>query len=176
MKTSKRSGSICPLSLNFPMISSASDRVFPCLYGRSLPLALRKYRQCPCSGPAPTSRRASAPADNLSVHPFVVAARIFRHILEVLRPGQCFEHLDRQVDVMIDDLTFCGGQRSGSNGQIFDFVALRKSISLPFGRYIQRYFEEICLGRAVHPWDSWPRCRRCKAAGMSRSSSISRIC
>ncbi len=61
-----------------------------------------------------------------AVHALVMSARIFRYIFKMFRPGQRFEHLDRDLDMMIDDLTLSGGQRAGTYCQVLDLVAAQK--------------------------------------------------
>ena len=61
-----------------------------------------------------------------AVHAFMVATGIFRHLFEMGRPGQCFEHFDRGDDVMIDDFAFLGGERAGADGQVLDFICRQK--------------------------------------------------
>ena len=58
----------------------------------------------------------------LAVHALVVAAGIFRHVLQVPRPGQRLQHLDGHLDVVVDDLALLLGQRAGADGQILDLV------------------------------------------------------
>ncbi len=47
---------------------------------------------------------------------------ILGDVLQMLRPGQRLQHLDRHLDVVIDDLPLLLRQRAGANCQIDDFV------------------------------------------------------
>ena len=58
----------------------------------------------------------------LAIHALVMAARVFRYVLQVFGPGQGFQHLDGDHDVVIDDLALRGGERAGTDGEILDLI------------------------------------------------------
>jgi len=66
----------------------------------------------------------------LSVDPLVVAAGVFRHVLEVPGPGELFEHADGGDDVVIDDFALGGVQGAGADGQILDLIGAEESVLL----------------------------------------------
>ena len=61
-----------------------------------------------------------------AIHALVMAARILRHILQVLWPRQSLEHLNRDLDVMVYDLALRGRERAGAYAQILSLVCRQK--------------------------------------------------
>ena len=58
----------------------------------------------------------------LSIHALMVTAGVLRHVLQVARPRQGFEHLDRRDDVMIDDLPLLLGKRAAPDREILKLI------------------------------------------------------